>query len=176
MPAIPELFSSIHRDAAISPCGRYRWSLRRIWDPAVQPVAFVMLNPSTADAEQDDPTIRRCMGFARSWGHGGLVVVNLFAYRATNPAAMKGANDPVGPENDQAILAAASSAARVVCAWGTHGSFQSRDRRVAGDLLAAGIPLHALELTKDGHPRHPLYVKGDKQPVPYGPREVHHAG
>ena len=126
-------------------------------------MAFVMLNPSVADAEADDPTIRRCIGFARSWGFGGLVAVNLFAWRDTHPSGMKRAADPVGPEGDAPILEAARLASLTVAAWGVHGAHLGRGSQVAALLRAAG-PLHHLGLTKDGHPRHPLYLRGDARP------------
>src|SRR5262245_19133112 len=92
------------KEALISPCGLYRYWLTRTWDNSLRRVCWVMLNPSTADAEQDDPTIRRCVGFARSWGAGGIIVVNLFAFRASDPKALLRAADPVGPDNDGHIL------------------------------------------------------------------------
>lgn len=168
---------TIERSARLSPCGRYRYSLSRTWDRSTPPVAFIMLNPSTADAEHDDPTIRRCMGFARRWGAGGIRVVNLYAWRATKPADLK----PINPlalvaepmhygqplnQNDSAIISAAGDASRIVVAWGAWpGPWPHRTHRVA-DLLE-GRHVEALALTKDGAPRHPLYVRGDVDPVTY---------
>lgn len=144
--------------AVISPCGAYRYTLTRTWGPGKMAV-FVMLNPSTADARQDDPTIRRCRGFARREGCGGLVVVNLFAFRATSPADMKAARDPVGPQNDATLIRVLDDAdGPIIAAWGAHGSYRGRDREVAGLIDA---PWMCLGLTKAGAPRHPLYVKGD---------------
>lgn len=144
--------------------GPYRYELTRTWDPASALVCcWVMLNPSTADASVDDPTIKRCIGFARDWGFGGLVVVNLFALRSTDPRALKTAVDPVGPRNDASILAAAGRASRVVCAWGTHGVFADRGAEVR-QLLRPFDP-HALRLTKAGHPSHPLYLPRALSPV-----------
>ncbi len=114
-----------------------------------------MLNPSTADAERDDPTIRRCAGFARSWGFGGMTVVNLFALRATDPARLRRARDPVGRDNDRHI-AAAASAGLVVVAWGVHGRLGERDRAVLA--LLSGCRPGCLGTTRGGHPRHPLYL------------------
>ena len=108
--------------AAFSPCGRYRWHLARTWDADGSRVAFVALNPSTADATHDDPTIRRCIGFARRWGAGGVDVVNLYAFRATKPRDLFAADDPVGPDNDAWIDAVVARADRVVLAWGHHGA------------------------------------------------------
>jgi hypothetical protein len=132
-----------------------------------------MLNPSTADAEVDDPTIRRCMGFARSWRLGSVWVVNLFAFRATSPDDMKRVVNPVGPYNDDAIsdlaeyVAPYGMHARVICAWGAHGGFQNRDTRVHQLLLKAKVHPECLGTTLQGAPRHPLYVKGDKPLEPY---------
>jgi hypothetical protein len=152
--------------AVISECGLYRYRLTRTWDPAVQALGFVMLNPSTADAEIDDPTIRRCVGFARDWGFGGIAVANLYAFRATKPADLWLAADPVGPENDEhlAALFTTPSVGMVVAAWGAN----ARPDRVAHVAsLPGAITLHALGLTKDGAPRHPLYMPKTAQPQPW---------
>lgn len=150
--------------AEISDCGRYRFLLGRRWGSDGPGACWVMLNPSTADAEIDDPTIRRCVGFSRAWGYTGLVVVNLFAWRATDPGDLVRADDPVGPGNDQWIRDAVSDAAMVVAAWGNPpkpGRLYRRGRTVEGLIKASGRIIHHLGLTKDGHPRHPLYVRGD---------------
>ena len=128
-------------------------------------MAFVCLNPSTADEVQDDPTVRRCIRYAKDWGYGGMAMLNLFAFRATDPEAMKRAKDPVGPEND-IYLSEWSAGARVtVCAWGAQGVFLGRDKEV--------LPLlhrpHYLALTADGQPRHPLYLKAALKPKPLAP-------
>lgn len=135
--------------------GAYRYTLWRIWDEQSPRALFVLLNPSTADAEQDDPTLRRCLGFARREGCGSLEIVNLFAYRTTQPALLKMISDPIGVENDQHIAAAAQRANIIVLGWGTHGTYRARDREVL-QLLTA-YPLYCLELTKNGYPKHPLY-------------------
>jgi hypothetical protein len=126
---------------------------------------FIGLNPSTADETQDDPTIRRCIGFARAWGFDGLCMANLFAYRATEPADMKNAVDPIGCENDSALSSWAHDAGVVVAAWGAHGTYKGRDQSVR--LLVPG--LHYLRLTKDGHPGHPLYLPASLRPVAWIP-------
>jgi hypothetical protein len=152
------------RGAYISPCGTYRYSLEREW--AEGPVCtFIMLNPSTADADIDDPTIRRCIGFAQRWKFGALAVVNLFAFRATDPKAMIGAVDPVGPANDAAIASAVELGGLIIAAWGVHGDLRERGLAVRR-LIEEGCErdIHHLGLTKDGHPRHPLYLRGDSQP------------
>ena len=128
-------------------------------------VLFCMLNPSTATATTDDPTIRRCMGFARDWGHDRLAVVNLFAVRATNPRDMLLVDDPVGRENDAAIMDEAIAAVAIVVAWGEHGRHDGRGAAVLRMLQEAGPPVLALGLTATGHPRHPLYVRADTRPL-----------
>lgn len=156
-------------DAVLSPCGTYRYRLDRDWTllgTRNGPRAcFVMLNPSTADAIIDDPTIRRCIGFARSWGIERLTVVNLFALRSTDPAALRTHHDPVGPENDLHLLEATRGAQIVVAAWGANGGLQRRDQRVTEMLTAAGRAVHRLgPPTLHGrHPRHPLYLAGTTQ-------------
>lgn len=155
----------IERDAAISECGRYRWWLTRRWGDGPL-CCWIMLNPSTADTEQDDPTIRRCMGFADRWGYGGIVVVNLFALRSTDPAELKRADDPVGQFNDESIEEHAKRSAFTVAAWGAHGSFRRRGRRVAKALWDIGEAPHCLGATKAGHPKHPLYLRADTEPMP----------
>ena len=152
----------LRRTAQISPCGLYRYRLTREWsDMPLLP--FVMLNPSTADAEEDDPTIRRCMAFGRREGAGGIVVVNQFAFRATNPDALRTAADPFGPDNDAALQETGREAAAmrvpVICAWGAHGGHSNRHIVL---LMQTGARLMCLGRTKNGHPRHPLYVRGDQ--------------
>jgi hypothetical protein len=161
-------------DTAIGPWGlatatfevsrRYRFRLSRIWDPDGPRVCFVMLNPSTADALALDPTVRRCAGFARDWGAGSFEVTNVFALRSTDPAGLKDVGDPVGRDNDEAIVAAALAADQVVCAWGTQASHLGRHREVLGVLLDAGVAPFALRLTKSGFPGHPLYLPRDTTP------------
>jgi hypothetical protein len=153
------------KSAVISACGRYRYHLGRRWaDGPTLP--FVMLNPSTADATIDDPTIRRCMGFARDRGFGSIAVVNIFALRATDPADMRAHPSPIGDENDAYLAAAFALAVRegapIIAAWGVHGVFRDRGRQVAAFAKSAGAPLQCLGVTKEGHPRHPLYVRGDQ--------------
>ena len=153
--------------AVLSADGLYRFLLTRDVAPegAVTPtrtVCWVMLNPSTADAEQDDATVRRCMTFTRTWGYTSLAVVNLFALRSTDPSVLRSHAQAIGCGNDAYIIGAAMAADLVVCAWGTKGDHLGRDAHVL-TLLADTEP-HALDLTKDGHPKHPLYVKGDTLP------------
>ncbi len=150
----------MQRAAEISECGQYRYALGRQWGDG-QTVAFIMLNPSTADADRDDPTITRCIHFARSWGYGGLVVANLYAYRATDPSELWRTADPVGPENDEHLTRVAAGCALLVAAWGAN----AKPGRIAQVLALPGMGrLHALGLTKAGQPRHPLYLRGDLTP------------
>jgi hypothetical protein len=150
----------LHIQHYLSSCRRYRYTLRRRWGPGAAAV-FIGLNPSTADETQDDPTIRRCIGFARAWGFDALCMVNLFAYRATDPTDMKKAEDPVGDINDATLRDVAKEAGVVVAAWGAHGTYRGRDAQVRAMLLG----LHYLRLTKDGHPGHPLYLPASLRPV-----------
>ncbi len=145
----------------------HRYLLTRTWDAASPTVNFLMLNPSTADAFTLDPTNRRCMGFARDWGYGSVTVTNIFGFRSTDPKGLRSAADPVGPENDAAILDAASGAQLVIAAWGVHGELFDRGRQVGALLADTGVVLHALRLTKAGHPGHPLYVSADSEPVAF---------
>ena len=144
----------IKRNADFSPCRTWRYTLKRVWDKRKPVVLFILLNPSTADAEKDDPTNRRGINYAMSWGYGACVFCNLFAFRTPYPKVMKAEREPVGPENDLWILEEHAKAAVTVAAWGTHGVHRGRDRQVKG--LLAG--LNHLGLTKGGHPRHILYL------------------
>jgi len=139
--------------AVYSPCERYRYVLERQWS-AAPPVLFVMLNPSTATETANDPTIERCERRARAMGHGGLLIGNLFAWRATRPADLRAASDPVGPENDALLAELLARAGRTIAAWGVHGALDGAAERFA----ARDAELWHLGLTKAGHPRHPLYV------------------
>lgn len=150
--------------AVYSPCEAYRYTLTRTWDPAGRKVLFVMLNPSTATEVQNDPTVERCERRARALGFGSFRVCNIFAYRATDPKVMRSQADPVGPGNDQAIAESALWADAVVCAWGTHGAHLNRGAAVEAVLRATGKPLSHLGLSKDGHPKHPLYIGYTHQP------------
>jgi hypothetical protein len=142
----------------------YRYVLWRLWDwekPDLKFVNFVLLNPSTADASEDDPTIRRCVGFARAWGFGGILVTNAFALRSTDPAALYKHAEPIGRGNDQAIADWAKAANLVVCGWGRHGEFKGRGRAVAGALRGLGVKPRCFHLTRGGQPVHPLYQPGN---------------
>lgn len=154
----------VRGSAVLSSCGRYRYRLGREWADGPTAV-FVMLNPSTADALRDDPTIRRCLGYARAWGCGALVVTNLYAWRATDPAELWTASDPVGTDNDKYLSQAATLAADchgpLIAAWGAN----ARPDRIDAVYSIPGMGrLSALAITKDGQPRHPLYLKADLTP------------
>lgn len=147
----------------------YRYALIRIWDRSRDVVAFVGLNPSTADETEDDPTIRRCVNFAKDWGYGGLVMLNLFGYRATMPAEMMCQDDPIGFENDIWTLVFTHWADKIILSWGTSGEYKGRDKAVI-DFLPKD-KLFTLGLTKDGYPKHPLYLKKDTQLIEWGSDE-----
>lgn len=180
-PAVPTVPASMARAAVLSPCGTYRYRLTRSWNETLPMLGWIMLNPSTADASVDDPTIRKCIGFAKRGGFGSIVVTNLFAFRATDPKELKkraprtrarkgerarDLSEIVGPENDTHIVAAVGEALRTICAWGAHGEFGNRDRDVLLMLQREGAfdgwerPswLIRLDVTQDGAPRHPLYL------------------
>jgi hypothetical protein len=159
-PVAPEVKSS----AII--IGEYRYELRRCWGSALpnHQVGFVMLNPSTADADQDDPTIRRCVAFAKAWGYGGIVVRNLYALRATDPAELWTHPDPIGSHN-HTFLANCLTDALTVCAWGAHGARNNRARDFSSWFREFGRPLYHLGLTAAGQPRHPLYLKATTRPI-----------
>ena len=169
-----EQYQRPHDDSAVvSQCGAYRWHLARLVDNIFQGsrVLFIMLNPSTADAETDDPTLRRCIGYTRAWGYGSLGIVNLFGLRATDPRELRNHANPVGPHNDDHVLAAIRSvddaAGLIVCAWGARGGYLARDRAVLGLIRSTGMTPHVLGLTRGGHPRHPLYMPRNATPRPW---------
>lgn len=155
----------VSKGAFISACGQFRYWLVRQWDDSLPCLVFVMLNPSTADANEDDATIRKCMGFARAKGYGGILVVNLYAYRATHPRVLKFNGWQTGPDNGKALSMALELARkqeggehRVICAWGAN----ARGRPEAGAFIQAativGVPLYALKRSPDGTPHHPLML------------------
>ena len=145
--------------AAFSKCRRYRYALWRQWAEGPR-VLFVMLNPSTADETVNDPTIRRCISFAKAWGYGSLVAGNLFALRTPSPAVLKKNANPVGPRNDAWLRRLLAESNFVVAAWGNHGQYRNRS-----DQVRKWLPrFHVLGITKQGEPRHPLYVAGVKTP------------
>lgn len=154
---------ALHRDVSRAP-------LELPFDPPRRTCLFLMLNPSTATATLDDPTIRRCIAFTRAWGFTDLQVCNLFAFRATNPDELSAVTvDPIGPDNNAAIVRIAALAERIVCAWGVKGKHLARGQAVR--KLLADRDLWALRLTKEGHPEHPLYMPSAIQPFVWKPKE-----
>ena len=138
--------------------GNYRYLLWREWGSLGKTVSFIMLNPSRADADINDQTITRCINFAKSWNYSRLEVVNLFAYRTSSPSLLKQAAEPIGQENDRYILECAARSDRIILAWGNHGTWQQQDSHVL-QLLEGNKNLYALGMTKQGCPRHPLYLR-----------------
>lgn len=153
------------RTAIFSACERYRYLLRIVWEPTGTLLMLTGLNPSTACQDHDDPTLRRVKDFARRWGHGGLLMTNLFAFRATDPNVMKAYPMPVGEcdRNDEAILDAAAEAKTIVAAWGHHGEFLNRGAEVRTMLTRLGYELQCFKLCKNGEPYHPLYMPADTE-------------
>lgn len=154
--------------AAFSRCAAYRYRLWRTWDARKSVLGFVMLNPSTADELDNDPTVARCQRRAERLGYGGLVVANAYALRSTDPQALYAAGDPIGPDNDQAIRQVATEAALVICGWGVHADQvqPGRGTQVLDMIQAAGRTPHVLGVNADGSPQHPLYLAYNVQPRP----------
>jgi hypothetical protein len=156
----PAMTKQLHLSGArISPCRTWRYTLWRRWSTNKPTVAFIGLNPSTADETSDDPTVRRCIGFARRWGYGGMNMLNIFAFRSTNPRLLRTAANPVGPGNRAALKRTCHRSAMIVACWGGWGRLFDRGEAVI-DLLSE-VRLHCLGLTKDGHPKHPLYLSSE---------------
>ena len=158
--------------AVISDCKKYRYLLSRIWDDNKPWVLFIMLNPSTADAEKDDPTIRRCIGFAKDWGYGGIYVVNLFSLRATNPKELLTAQFVIGVENEEWFRKISALANLVVCAWGNSSIVRKLQKQFDHgwkplSWIDKNKPLHCLGLSNNGTPKHPLYLPKNLKPMRY---------
>jgi len=154
-----ESLTGVSSHAMFSKCERYRYVLSRQWDSTKPPMVFIMLNPSTADEVDNDPTVQRCQTRALRSGHGGVTVLNLFAWRATFPQELTAADDPVGPENDAAIRSWTDMPyATYVAAWGTWGRLLGRGSDVSRHLQERGVRLMTLGVNKDGSPKHPLYL------------------
>jgi len=148
-------------DASLSQCRKYRFALWRIWDESKSYAMIIRLNPSTADEKEEDRTIKRCIDFSKSWGYGGLCMVNLFAFRATEPSDMFAVIDPVGSGNDEWLVKLSKEAGVVVAAWGNDGSHLGRSKEIV-----RLIPnLQYLKINKTGEPAHPLYLKALLQPI-----------
>ena len=149
----------MEKDAVISDCGQYRYLLRRAWDHKAIRALFVMLNPSTADAEVDDATIRSCIRLCKSWGYGSFEVVNLFGFRATDPKDLAKAEEPIGPENDGIAKNAINRCDVAICAWGAHKMAVPRARDMFDMIQIYRPAAFCLGTTKSGAPKHPLYIK-----------------
>ena len=160
-----ELGADVIRDAEISADGLYRYCLYREWGPNQAHLMWVMLNPSTADATKDDPTIRRCINYSKAWGYARMVFLNVFALRATDPKELALAEDPVGPLNDRFLETFSNDARQVIAAWG--GSFPKkyapRVEQVEGLLVRDG-DVHCLGTTLAGQPKHPVRLPSDLEP------------
>lgn len=171
--SVPWVAGRAELHPAGDPAAPYRLSLYRGWDPTRPPMVWVMLNPSTADARVNDPTIRKCIGFAQRLGFGAIEVVNLFALRSTDPDALTRSAaagvDIIGPGNDDAILAAAARTepGGIYCAWGSHKAAQANGRARHVLNLLPRQPVFALRISKTGTPWHPLYVPYSAMPVEF---------
>ena len=147
------------KGAQFSECRKFRYSLWRIWDNRKGYVNFVCLNPSTADEEKNDPTVIRCVTYARDWGYGGLYMTNIYAYRATDPKELLIHEEVVGLENDSYLELVSLGADLTIAAWGKHGAMRG------GNVLKILHNPHYLTMTKDGEPGHPLYLKKNLAPI-----------
>lgn len=143
----------------------YRYVLWREWNINKKTCAFIGLNPSTADEYEDDPTLRRCINFAKDWGFGKCVIVNLFAYRATDPDELRNQANPVGYKNNQQIKIQCAQADLIVAAWGNRGVYLQRDEAVR--KLLKDIPLKCFKITSKGQPAHPLYQAKNTRLINY---------
>ena len=150
----------MEKDAILSEDRKYRYVLSRIWDKSNPMVMIIGLNPSTADETEDDPTIRRCINFADSWGYGGVYMLNLFAFRATKPTDMFEAINPIGSQNDDYLNDYANRVDKVICAWGNDGNYKNR----SSDIKKQLDNLFYLKMNKTGEPAHPLYLKSNLIP------------
>jgi len=154
----------MHNECIFSKDRKYRYTLHHIWEESKPMAAFIGLNPSTADENQLDPTLRRIKGFASGWGFGSFTMLNLFAFRATDPRVMKAQFEPIGPDNNKHILDVCSTAGIIIACWGTHGSFLKRSKKVMKLLEENSVIPKYLQMTKAGEPSHPLYLKKDLTP------------
>ena len=153
----------VNKNATLSDCRKYRYVLSRTWDRKKKTILFIGLNPSTADEQIDDPTIRRCINYAQNWGYGSLLMVNLFAYRATMPTELKKVKNPIGNDNDLHIKELIKKVDLAVAAWGNEGSLLNRDKEIKKIIPN----LMCLKINKSGQPAHPLYQKKDLQLINY---------
>ncbi|MEM7769975.1 MAG: DUF1643 domain-containing protein [Cyanobacteria bacterium P01_E01_bin.6] len=157
----------INTGSLFSPCKNYRYSLWRIWDTNQPIVLFIGLNPSTADANYNDPTIRRCISFAKHWDYGGIYVANLFAWRTPHPSVLKKTPNPIGNKTNYWLAKLNNDTHLTIACWGNHGNFRHRDK----DILTMLPDLHCLRITKKGNPAHPLYLAKTLLPIPFNPTQ-----
>ncbi len=155
--------TKMERIAKFSECRTFRYSLKRVWNHSGSKVLFIGLNPSKADESVDDPTIRRCIKFAKEWGFGGLCMVNLFAFCTPDPSDLLKVKDPIGPENDIILKKLIAESDEIVLVWGNNGSFLERNKKILKQIKNP----RCLKVNKNGAPSHPLYLKGDLKPIPY---------
>jgi hypothetical protein len=153
----------VNKNATFSDCRKYRYALSRTWNGKKKTILFIGLNPSTANEKIDDPTIRRCINYAQNWGYGSLLMVNLFAYRATMPSELKNVKNPIGNDNNLHIIELSKKADIAVAAWGNEGTLLNRDKEVKKILPN----LMCLKINKSGQPSHPLYQKKDLKLIKY---------
>ena len=151
------------KDAIISKDKKYRYVLLRKWDDSKKMVMIIGLNPSIADDVNDDPTLTRCISFAKLWGYGGIYMLNLFAFRTANPKLMQNTKEPIGLENDKYLIEYSFKCDKVVCAWGNGGTYKNRSNEIKSKLSN----LYYIALNKSGEPSHPLYIKSDLTPIKF---------
>ncbi|UDW83761.1 DUF1643 domain-containing protein [Pasteurella canis] len=157
------MLAEMNKNAIFSNCRTYRYVLWRIWEPELPKITFIGLNPSTADESEDDPTIRRCINFAKKWGYGGIYMVNLFAYRSTDKSLIYQVPQPIGQDNDKYILQFSQQSEKVIAAWGNTGSYLSRSQQIY-----QMVPnLYCLAINKTSEPKHPLYTHSNSVPQRY---------
>ncbi len=152
-----------HSSAIFSPCRKYRYTLTRIWNGNKPLASFIGLNPSTADEIKNDPTVTRCINYAKRWGYGGIIMLNIFAFRATVPKMLKSAAEPIGKDTDVWITAKSQETDLTIACWGTHGEFMDRGKEV----LKLLNDFKCLGITKHGYPKHPLYLRNDLEPIDF---------
>ncbi|QDT34217.1 DUF1643 domain-containing protein [Thalassoglobus polymorphus] len=159
--------------AVYTDCERYRYVLTRQWEESsCNRAVFIGLNPSTATEYQNDPTVARCINYAKAWGHDSMTMLNAFAFRSTDPKGLKTIDDPVGPANDRYILKQCREASQIILCWGTHAEHLNRGLNLLAKLNKLDLELSCLKITKHGHPSHPLYLKKSLLPLPYAPERT----
>ena len=153
--------SKIKKSCVLSKCNKYRYELRRAWNSSKPQIMFILLNPSTADDIEDDPTIKKCISYTKRLKGGSIVVCNIFSYRSTDPRLMKQHNDPVGPNNDYWIKKNAKESKLIIAGWGKHGSYLGRAEEICRMLPK----MHCFKINKDGSPTHFLYLPSNLKPI-----------